>query len=172
MENLSVTKCVATNIRRERQRLGWGLAELSEHVTAAGHPLSLKTLSKIETGLRGIDVEDLQALASTLSVSVDELLTDPALREIEPLHQLLAAYRSAADEWLKAARLQRQTAVEMDFTVSRLRDFVRDHPTIKPALDEALEQWLGKRTHVEHGWRRRQLEARIFNETITDGEKQ
>lgn len=83
MQNHAVAERVAINVRAQRRHLNLGLAELSERVTAAGHPLSLKTLSKIETGLRGISVEDLCALASALGVSVDDLLTDPALRELE-----------------------------------------------------------------------------------------
>jgi transcriptional regulator with XRE-family HTH domain len=165
MENQSVTGWVASNIRRERQELGWGLAELSERVTAAGHPLSLKTLSKIETGLRGIDVEDLRALSMTLAVPVDDLLSNPALRDLLPLQQRLANYRTAVDRWVKAARLERQMANEMDFATAGLREFVKDHPHIGPALDELLDVWLGRSDHETHGWRRRRLEHVIFGDS-------
>ncbi|MEU9888663.1 helix-turn-helix transcriptional regulator [Sphaerisporangium sp. NPDC051011] len=65
-----VTEAVA-RLRGER---GWDQRELAERVTRAGRPVSASVLSKIESGARRIDVDDLVAIAAALEVSPALLL--------------------------------------------------------------------------------------------------
>ena len=56
------------NVTRLRTRAGYSLAELSNRMTGE-RQLSLSGLSKLETGGRKIDVDDLVAIAAALDVS-------------------------------------------------------------------------------------------------------
>lgn len=56
------------------------LADLSERLADRGHPLSMASLSQIETGGRRVDVDDLIAIAGALGVNPIELLSVPKTR--------------------------------------------------------------------------------------------
>jgi len=85
MENIEgqrpVAARVAANVRVLRNERGLDLADVSETMTALGRPLSLNGLSKVERGKRGIDVDDLVALALALDVSPLRLLLTPGAGE-------------------------------------------------------------------------------------------
>jgi len=72
---------VAANVRMLRNERRLDLADVSETMTALGRPLSLNGLSKVERGKRGIDVDDLLALALALDVSPLRLLLTPEAGE-------------------------------------------------------------------------------------------
>lgn len=65
---------VAANIRELRRARGLDLADVSARMTAYGRPLSLSGLSKVERGQRGVDVDDLVAIALALDVAPNRLL--------------------------------------------------------------------------------------------------
>ncbi|WP_448070757.1 helix-turn-helix domain-containing protein [Georgenia yuyongxinii] len=65
---------VAANLRRARQSSGVDLRELSARVAAAGRKISPSALSKIETGDRRVDVDDLATLAYALETTPAALL--------------------------------------------------------------------------------------------------
>ena len=81
MENIEVQRPVAArvaaNVKVLRNERGLDLSDVSETMTALGRPLSLNGLSKVERGKRGIDVDDLVALALALDVSPVRLLLTP-----------------------------------------------------------------------------------------------
>ncbi|MCZ2850015.1 helix-turn-helix domain-containing protein [Modestobacter sp. VKM Ac-2978] len=64
----SLAQQIARNARRIREAQGLHLADVSERMTALGQPLSLNAISKIERGNRGIDLDELAALARALDV--------------------------------------------------------------------------------------------------------
>lgn len=68
---------VAANLRRARQSVGVDLRELSARITQAGRKISPSALSKIETGDRRVDVDDLAALAYALETTPAGLLAPP-----------------------------------------------------------------------------------------------
>ncbi len=68
---------VAANVRTLRNERGLDLADVSETMTALGRPLSLNGVSKVERGKRGVDVDDLLAMALALDVSPNRLLLTP-----------------------------------------------------------------------------------------------
>lgn len=65
---------VRTNLAELRERRGVSLRTLSKRLERLGHPLLASGLSKIETGARRADVDDLTALAIALDVSPNRLL--------------------------------------------------------------------------------------------------
>jgi transcriptional regulator with XRE-family HTH domain len=68
------TKRVRENIRSIRRERGLQLDELSHRLTALGWPISVTGLSKIETGKRRVDADDLVAIAAALCQSPNRLL--------------------------------------------------------------------------------------------------
>ena len=65
---------VAENLRRIRQERGLGYAELSRRLEKTGHPIRDTGLLKAEKGSRGVDVDDLAALAVALGTTPNRLL--------------------------------------------------------------------------------------------------
>lgn len=76
MENQSstVSERVAANVRQLRQERGDDLADVSERLTRLGRPIGVSALSKLETGKRRVDADDLMALAIVLDVTPNRLL--------------------------------------------------------------------------------------------------
>jgi transcriptional regulator with XRE-family HTH domain len=70
----SVADTVRANVRRLRKSRGLTYVELSRQLAVIGHPIVDTSLTKIEQGGRGINVDDLVALATVLKVSAAELL--------------------------------------------------------------------------------------------------
>jgi transcriptional regulator with XRE-family HTH domain len=66
---------VAANILYWRTRRRMSLVDLSEAIGSAGRHIPPNALTRIATGERRIDVDDLAALADALGTSADELLT-------------------------------------------------------------------------------------------------
>lgn len=77
MENrTSPEEVVSRNVRRRRSERSWTLQEMSERLDAIGHPLSLKVLSRIENGDRGLGIDDLVAFSEVFDVDVADLLAE------------------------------------------------------------------------------------------------
>ncbi|MFD7860967.1 helix-turn-helix domain-containing protein [Streptomyces sp. NPDC059783] len=57
-----------------REARGWDQRELAARLTRSGRPASQPVVSRMESGARRIDVDDLAALADVLGVSVAALL--------------------------------------------------------------------------------------------------
>jgi transcriptional regulator with XRE-family HTH domain len=64
-----LTRQVAANARRIRERRGLTLANVAERMAALGRPMTLNGVSKIERGNRGVDLDDVAALARALDVA-------------------------------------------------------------------------------------------------------
>lgn len=70
----SASTTVAATVRALRRQRGLTLADLADRLTRLNHPITLNTLSKLETGARRITVDDLVALAAALDVTPHDLL--------------------------------------------------------------------------------------------------
>ena len=138
---------VAENVARRRQTVGLTLAELSKRLDKEqGHPLGVTVLSKIEGGTRGIDVDDLMALAGALDTTVTALLQPniaelPA--EVQDLVQLVQRLqekfvRALAESEDAEARAQ-EAAVELDHAKAQLEQVVLAAPELKDMLPTALK---------------------------------
>jgi transcriptional regulator with XRE-family HTH domain len=73
-----VSRQVARNLVRLRKQRQLTVRALSARLAELGRPLLPSAISKIETGGRRVDVDDLVALAAVLDVPVAQLLTDAA----------------------------------------------------------------------------------------------
>ena len=65
---------VAANLRRIRREREITTAALAKRLAALGHPIADTGITKIEKGMRGVDVDDLTALALALEVTPNRLL--------------------------------------------------------------------------------------------------
>jgi transcriptional regulator with XRE-family HTH domain len=128
MENTAETRVarnVATNVRRLRTKRKMSLARLSKALAERGYSkLSLKLLSKLENGERGISVDDLSALADALNVEVDDLMQPPEYHEI---------YR-ALTRWEMAFFDQAEREVQLEMAEASLREA---ESKLAAALDDA-----------------------------------
>lgn len=66
---------VAANLKRIREGQGLGLRPLADKVKVLGREISPSAISKIETGIRRVDVDDLAVLAYALGTTPVDLLT-------------------------------------------------------------------------------------------------
>ncbi len=87
---------VADNVRALRKARGLDLSDLSTRLADLGHPISVSGLSKLETGSRRVDVDDLAALAVALDVSPPRLLM-PATADRSERIMLTPTVRATED---------------------------------------------------------------------------
>lgn len=92
---------VAESIARLRRERGLEQRDLAELVTGAGRTMSASVLSKIESGARRVDVDDLVAIAAALEVSPALLVLAAPVAEAAPA---AATYSSAAASVESAVR--------------------------------------------------------------------
>lgn len=79
---------VGLAVAQARETRGWDQRELSARLSAQGRPMSQPIVSRIEAGVRRVDVDDLVVLAEVLDVSVLALLPDDGR---EPQGEVLEA---------------------------------------------------------------------------------
>lgn len=126
-------------MRRLRQEHGLTLAQLSERLGDVGRPITVGTLSKMELGQRGIDVDDLMALASALEAPLAHLMIDPA-------EQAQADAVAAVDRWRIA--LADYEAMSRNYAL-RVEDQWREVVAVAKTTPEALEAVRG---HLDDEW--------------------
>lgn len=68
---------VRANLAHIRQSRGLSTTALAAKATALGRPMHATGITKIEKGVRRVDVDDLAALASVLGVTPAQLLEPP-----------------------------------------------------------------------------------------------
>jgi transcriptional regulator with XRE-family HTH domain len=74
---------VAENVKRLRGREHVSVRELSKRLQAAGRPILPSGITKLEQGVRRVDVDDLVALADALGVSPLRLMEDPSSKAVD-----------------------------------------------------------------------------------------
>lgn len=136
MANLIETrKHVARNVQRLRKADGLSQEALAAKVTEAGLPMNLKTLSRIERGDRGIDVEDLTALARALGTSPSFLLSDPDER-------LEQEGRALVDAWEQAKHRRHEELRNLEAEITRRWSSMREYAAQSADRRQAIERVL------------------------------
>jgi transcriptional regulator with XRE-family HTH domain len=92
----------AENARRLRAERGWKLAQLSEAMRRVGRPMLSSGLSRLETGQRRMDVDDLVALALVYGVSPITFLLPWSEGEAVQLTHTTTAGAETAWGWMRA----------------------------------------------------------------------
>jgi transcriptional regulator with XRE-family HTH domain len=73
----------AARLAEVRDRRGWTQVELSKRLRQLGYSLPAEQISRIETGKRGVKLDDAFALAYALDCSLVHLLVEPDANEPE-----------------------------------------------------------------------------------------
>lgn len=68
---------VARNVARIRNAQGLSTVRLAQMLDGAGRPISATAITRVESGERRVDVDDLVALAAALNVNPSALLLPP-----------------------------------------------------------------------------------------------
>jgi len=129
MENDDVNRYVQENVRALRTERGWRLADLSERLQAAGRPMAISTLSKLERGERSVDAADLVALTEALEVPISRLIIDPELADQNAVNKLL-------NDWTQSYRERNQAIRGLEVTTA----FIGELP-IADATRERVRAW-------------------------------
>ncbi len=96
---------VASNVRRHRERMGLGFAQLSRELVRAGRDIPPLGLGRIESGERRVDVDELTALAAAFGVCPAALLM-PEAEDPEAIVQLTGTEKAQAQRiwsWLNGS---------------------------------------------------------------------
>ena len=96
----ATAQAVAANIRRHRERIGWGYARLARELTKAGRDIPPLGLSRIEDCERRVDVDDLVALAVVFGISPITLLMPDSDNEDAPVEMTAVGAVQGKGAWL------------------------------------------------------------------------
>jgi transcriptional regulator with XRE-family HTH domain len=93
----------ARRVRYLRERLGWSQRDLADRLRNLGAPIDRASVARLETGKRGLSVDEAMRLAAALNVAPVHLLVDPDGDEpvqATPTDQLTPA---EARDWIRGA---------------------------------------------------------------------
>lgn len=95
----STSTIVQENLARARKHRKYTLRELADRTAAVGYPLTHTALYAIESGTRGVDVDDLTALAAALEISPAGLLMPNASNKESRVQFAGVPEITASDAW-------------------------------------------------------------------------
>jgi transcriptional regulator with XRE-family HTH domain len=98
---MKARKALGRNVAAGRTLRGMKQRDLAEAMSRLDHDWSLRTVSRVETGIRGADVDELLSLAGVLGYSIPDLLVPP-VGEVLDLPGGPAG-RLTARSWLEGA---------------------------------------------------------------------
>jgi len=119
---------VRANLRALREERRISLRDLSKRLEQLGHPLLPSGLSKIETGDRRADVDDLIAIALALDVSPNRLLLPKTAGENETIEltQEIETSERAAWRWA-SGEVPLEAKSDISTSAEQFRDENRPH---------------------------------------------
>jgi len=144
---------VAENVRVLRRQEGLELAALSARLEGLGQPISVSGLSKLELGTRGVDVDDLVALAVALDVSPSRLLMSPTASRDKPvkLTPNTEASEEAAWNWMAGDRSLRwpEVVATGEWDLKPLIRWIDENRPHAPASGQlTVDEVSGQETHL------------------------
>ena len=78
-EKVTLTEAFATSVREARLRRGWDQKALAERLSELGRPTNQATIARLETGKRGVSLDDVFAFALALGVAPVNLIAGPSV---------------------------------------------------------------------------------------------
>lgn len=147
MEMTTASEHVAANVRLNRTERGWSLEKLAHRLSDVGHPISVSGLSKLESGNRGVSVDDLQALSLALQVSTESLLGSPTLQDHDPLRVLVGMWVhryngvvQASDSLARSLKDAEAARIAFTAATQSLQTEVRGVRTLHQNVDDELRR--------------------------------
>jgi len=120
---------VAANLRQTRADIGVSVRALSERLKELGQPILPSGVTKIEQGMRRVDVDELVAIALALRVSPTTLLIEPSMKQKVALARHPKSGAAAQTVW------------ELDTAVKRARAAGNDPAVIEETVQSAQFQY-------------------------------
>jgi transcriptional regulator with XRE-family HTH domain len=146
-EEMTASACVSANVKTLRKSQGLTLKDLSGRLADVGHHMGIAALSKLELGDRGVDVDDVAALANVFGTSTDLLMRQPKAAVYDETMGLLAEWEQA---WAERAQhsevlaMAQSRVAEADARIGGLKARIgvlsRD-----TAGRQACDDWSGRR---------------------------
>jgi transcriptional regulator with XRE-family HTH domain len=75
---LTPTQAFARSVKKGRQLLDWNQQQLAERLTELGLPTRQSTVARIETGKRGVSLDDAVALSIALDIALPNMIAGAA----------------------------------------------------------------------------------------------
>lgn len=75
----------ARRVRYLRERLGWSQQDLADKLANFKMPIDRSALARLETGKRGVSIDEMARLAFALNVAPVNLMTDTEAGDDEPM---------------------------------------------------------------------------------------
>lgn len=149
-----VGEALRHNIRRIREAHRLTYVELSERLAAAGRPIPVLGLRRVERGERRVDVDDLVALALVLDVSPALLLLpreEPHGDPSDPREHWVSLTGTTDVPWRTAWRWMHGEFPPADVTPREVREFRAEN---RPYEDEnpVREAYEVLRARIEGAW--------------------
>jgi transcriptional regulator with XRE-family HTH domain len=113
---------VAARLKEMRTNRGWSLADVERHMDGAGRSIPRSGISKIESGERRVDVDDLAAFCQVFDVLPSALLGSPdATSPLDSALRLLRADDQAFDRDSVLAEVNRLHMLSMEASAVEYR---------------------------------------------------
>ncbi|MDH6432601.1 transcriptional regulator with XRE-family HTH domain [Streptomyces sp. SAI-144] len=151
---------VQANVARLRKARGWTTYQMAKLMKEVGRPIPQSGISRIESGTRRVDVDDLTALAAVFGVAPAALLLPLEDRPGARIRVTGADEVDAADAWdwaegqrPLAARGRDENVAELEFLVNgvpRNRRLLRQHPAGRAlaALQQRVDALVARSSYV------------------------
>ena len=136
---------LAARVAREREAAGWTPAQLAERLTAAGCPINLRAIYRIEAGERSISFDEAVAFAKVFGTTLDDLTTSPEALD-ERLAELMI---DEIDEALQGIVGQGVRLVTAFGRLARLEASVHGRRAFQDAMDVLGAPWCPDEMPVE-----------------------
>lgn len=134
-------KVIGSRIRQAREGLGWSQVKMAEELTARGIPgMVSSTIGRLESGARAVRLAEAPTFASTLGVSVADLIADD---ETDPVMEVITraidinARRTAWAALADVGRQARQALTELQ----GLLDSAMIPDALADAVQDAVADW-------------------------------
>ena len=130
------SRAAGRNVRALRHERGLSLEKVCELVEIQGVRMGINALSRIETGERRMDVDDLVALGAALGVPVEHILQNPDLR-VEL--RARAAVQSCVSQMRHLERVRADVDADLARHGETLRVLAEEGDSARAAVVEVID---------------------------------
>jgi len=134
-------RVIGSRIRQAREKLGWSQVKMAEELTARGIPgMVSSTIGRLESGARAVRLAEAPTFASTLDVSVADLIADD---ETDPITEAILRWidvntrRTAWTDLAAVGRRARNALTELHGLSDH--DMIPDN--LAEPVREAIADW-------------------------------
>lgn len=109
-------------VRELREGLGWSQARLARELADLGMQLDATAITRIESGKRGVRIEEAWALAAALRTELDGLV--PTLTTVMSLEDRIRYAEERLAQWRRRAERDQKEIADEEAEIARLRELL------------------------------------------------